>query len=370
MDDPFNLSFLDDFDDDDKHQNDFSHRTDIPESEVMLHLEDLNLSNDLISYLNEQEIFRIDHLFKLNKDFFSSLIYNLGDEAVRQLFDNIAIHEIDIPNLNQIYLQLQNDMYPNGMKSIDEMIGIAAVKEQMKNFTAHCSIQKLKNEFYGREKSLIPNMIFYGNPGTGKTTAAKLVAKKFKELGLLPKGHLVSVTRSDLVAEYTGQSAQKTTSVFKSAIGGVLFIDEAYSLFHQLNHNHYGDVFSLEVIDTLTGLITVNAGRICVILAGYEEEMTFMLEKANPGLKERFPFKFYFEDYTVVELVEIFKLQAKKITFALNISVSLFLQISSKSCQETRKCSLQTDVLLKICFKKLRYIRNDDYLICNKMVWN
>ena len=108
------------------------------------------------------------------------------------------------------------------------------------------------------------NMVFTGNPGTGKTTVAKIIAEIFKDLSLLKKGHLVTATRADLVAEYLGQTADKTTEVFNSALDGILFIDEAYSLFYEgCSPKDYG----VEVINTLTGLMTENIGRCCVILS-------------------------------------------------------------------------------------------------------
>ncbi|MDR0435079.1 MAG: AAA family ATPase [Gracilibacteraceae bacterium] len=199
---------------------------------------------------------------------------------------------------------------PSVLKTLDAMIGLARVKNRIKDITAHCAIRKLKSEVCGAENPLVPNMIFLGNPGTGKTTVAKLAAQAFREIGLMRRGHLVSVTRTDLVAEYTGQSAVKTTKIFESALDGVLFVDEAYSLYHQTDSARAGDTFSREVIDTLTALMTEYAGRCCVIFAGYNAEMNYMLDNANPGLRERFPFKLYFDDYTAAELQEIFLLKA------------------------------------------------------------
>lgn len=153
-------------------------------------------------------------------------------------------------------------------------------------------------------------MIFLGNPGTGKTTVARLIAQTFRELHVMKKGHLVCATRKDLVAPYHGQTAGKTTDVFMSALDGVLFIDEAYSLQRECSAGEKGDSYGHEVLDTLNELMTTYAGRCCVILAGYREEMERMLEVSNPGLRERFPFRIEFEDFTADELTQIFMQKA------------------------------------------------------------
>ncbi|MBP3285262.1 MAG: AAA family ATPase [Clostridia bacterium] len=157
------------------------------------------------------------------------------------------------------------------------------------------------------------NMIFTGNPGTGKTTVARVVAEMLKEMGMLKSGQLVEADRSKLVAEYVGQTAKKTEEVFLSALGGVLFIDEAYALTNQ------NDQFGKEAVDTLVKLIEDYRGEICVILAGYKKEMSEFLE-ANSGLNSRFPLSVEFSDYTAEELYQIFLNQIAKKGFVLEDS--------------------------------------------------
>ena len=153
--------------------------------------------------------------------------------------------------------------------------------------------------------SLSMHMIFTGNPGTGKTTIARLVAKYLKAIGALKGGQLVEVSRGDLVGRYTGHTAPLTNSVIQSALGGVLFIDEAYSLYRGEQ-----DSFGLEAIDTLVKGMEDHRDELVVILAGYTKEMETFLT-ANSGLASRFPNKIEFSDYTADELLDITNVLAR-----------------------------------------------------------
>lgn len=183
--------------------------------------------------------------------------------------------------------------------NLAEIIGLEEVKDFVR--TQHKLLiaqQKRKNAGMKVNTTQALNMIFSGNPGTGKTTVARVVAKMFKEMGLLKSGHLIETDRGGLVAEYVGQTAKKTEEVFKSALGGVLFIDEAYAL------SSDGSSFGKEAIDTLVKLIEDYRGEIVVILAGYKKEMVDFL-KANSGLQSRFPLSIDFPDYDEEELYNI-----------------------------------------------------------------
>jgi len=146
---------------------------------------------------------------------------------------------------------------------------------------------------------LVLHMIFKGNPGTGKTTVARILGKAFVSIGLLTKGHLIEVERADLVGEYIGQTAQKTRKMIDEALGGILFIDEAYSLARGGERD-----FGKEAIDTLVKAMEDNKDDMILILAGYKDEMEYFL-RTNPGLKSRFPIHLEFADYKIGELMQI-----------------------------------------------------------------
>ena len=160
--------------------------------------------------------------------------------------------------------------------------------------------------------SVAMHMIFTGNPGTGKTTIARLISKYLKAAGVLAGGQLIEVTRADLVGKYVGHTAPLTTQVMNSALGGVLFIDEAYSLYRGKD-----DSFGLEAIDTLVKGMEDHRDELVVILAGYTKEMQAFLS-ANSGLQSRFPSIVEFPDYTGAELLQILKLQAKSRGYVLD----------------------------------------------------
>ena len=194
---------------------------------------------------------------------------------------------------------------------ISELVGLAPVKEYVFGLADNLQVQQRRAAAGMKTTSLSMHMIFTGNPGTGKTTIARLVAKYLKAIGALKGGQLVEVSRGDLVGRYTGHTAPLTSSVIESALGGVLFIDEAYSLYRGEQ-----DSFGLEAIDTLVKGMEDHRDELVVILAGYTKEMETFLT-ANSGLASRFPNKIEFPDYTADELLQITHVLAKSKGYTL-----------------------------------------------------
>ncbi|MFC5531877.1 AAA family ATPase [Cohnella yongneupensis] len=184
-------------------------------------------------------------------------------------------------------------------KELDRMIGLDNVKELVYEIYALLQVSQYRSESGLQAQPQVYHMIFKGNPGTGKTTVARLLAKLFQGMGLLAKGHLVEVERADLVGEYIGHTALKTRDLVKKAIGGVLFIDEAYSLARGGEKD-----FGKEAIDTLVKAMEDYKNQFVLILAGYTMEIeAFMM--TNPGLPSRFPIQIEFPDYSIDQLTLI-----------------------------------------------------------------
>lgn len=210
---------------------------------------------------------------------------------------NIVLHETTNNHIKQVNKEKSPlDMIDEYFKSF---IGLNMIKNSMKEIYAMKLIndQRLKNGLTTEKQVL--HMIFLGNPGTGKTTVARKIASMFYDLNILSKGHFIEAERADLVGEYIGQTALKTRNLIQRALGGVLFIDEAYSLARGGEKD-----FGREAIDTLVKQMEDHADDFILILAGYPNEMEYFLEM-NPGLASRFPFIHTFEDYAIDELMEI-----------------------------------------------------------------
>jgi len=185
------------------------------------------------------------------------------------------------------------------MAELDGLIGLQSVKRHVREIQAYLEIQGRRLEQGLPSESTALHMVFTGNPGTGKTTVARILGRLFKAMGILPKGHMVEVERADLVGEYIGHTAQRTREVINRALGGVLFVDEAYSLARGGEKD-----FGKESIDCLVRALEEHRRELMVILAGYPAEMEWFLS-TNPGLRSRFPTIISFPDYTAEELFAI-----------------------------------------------------------------
>ncbi len=216
----------------------------------------------------------------------------------------MTIEDEDIP-----YEAPQSVDYKECLKKLDGMVGLAAVKKEITNLAAFLNLQIRRGEsntFQGK------HYVFTGNPGTGKTTVARIMADVFKTLGIIARGQLVEADRSKLVAGYSGQTAIKTNQLIDTAMGGVLFIDEAYTL-----KSNDSDSFGSEAIDTLLKRLEDDRGKFICIVAGYTDQMHDFID-SNPGLKSRFTQTIHFDDYTPDELTQIFLNLAKAKNFVVD----------------------------------------------------
>ncbi|WP_248925568.1 stage V sporulation protein K [Paenibacillus hamazuiensis] len=236
----------------------------------------------------------------------------------------------------------QQGQFGEIMKELDRMIGLDNVKELVFEIYALLQIGNYRAEAGLTSGSQVYHMVFKGNPGTGKTTVARMIAKLFQTMGVLSKGHLIEVERADLVGEYIGHTAQKTRDMVKKALGGILFIDEAYSLARGGEKD-----FGKEAIDCLVKSMEDHKNQFILILAGYSEEMDYFL-RMNPGLPSRFPIQVEFPDYTVDQLMQIAELMVKEREYVLLPQTELKL----------RQHLMQEKQNNEMSFSNARYVRN------------
>ena len=198
----------------------------------------------------------------------------------------------------------------SGMEELNELVGLKTVKHDVEELIGLAKVRKMREEKGMKAVPMSLHLVFSGNPGTGKTTVARILGKLYKEIGILSTGQMIETDRSGLVAGYVGQTAIKTQKKIQEAMGGILFIDEAYML------NQKDENFGQEAIDTILKSMEDHRDEFIVIVAGYTQLMKEFVE-SNPGLKSRFNKFFEFPDYTVDELQQIFELQCKKYQYKL-----------------------------------------------------
>ena len=233
---------------------------------------------------------------------------------------------------------------PSLFEEFDNFVGLTNLKQSLKDFITYLDfINERKKQGIETEESISANCIFLGNPGTGKTSIARLLGKFFKSIGILEHGHVIEVDRTELVGEYIGETAQKTDKVINQALGGILFIDEAYSL----KRDNSGQDFGQEAIDIILKRMEDYKNKFFVIAAGYPTPMQNFLE-SNPGLKSRFTHFFTFDDYTAEELTSIYKIFSAKEKYTVNKEAELFLSERLETI-----CANSDDT-----FGNARYVRN------------
>lgn len=198
---------------------------------------------------------------------------------------------------------------------LNSLIGLENVKKEIEDLVAFNKVQQSREKIGLKKTNRTMHMAFLGNPGTGKTTVARIVGNMYRSLGILSKGHFIEATRTDLIAEYQGQTALKVKRLIQKAKGGVLFIDEAYSI----TENEKSDSYGRECLTELTKALEDYRSDLVVIVAGYDDLMKKFFE-SNPGLKSRFNYFITFEDYTVDQMFDIFLSYCKNEEYTLNDS--------------------------------------------------
>lgn len=229
------------------------------------------------------------------------------------------------------------------LAELDELCGLEQVKKDVRSLINLVTVRKLREEAGLPVAPMSLHLVFLGNPGTGKTTVARLLARLYCAIGVLSKGQLVEVDRSGLVAGYVGQTALKTQEVVNSALGGVLFIDEAYSLTNQEGANDFGK----EAIEIILKNMEDHRDDLIVIVAGYQELMEQFIH-SNPGLESRFNKYFFFEDYNAGELLSILKSQCKRNGYTLSPEAEEKCRALLTECYDNRDEN----------FGNARYVRN------------
>lgn len=258
-----------------------------------------NVTPDELNHLTEYTLQIENYLRKLK-------LYEPGQGPIASGSANASLNGMK-GVLNKKELGDEECSLEEVMEELNNLVGLEQVKKEIKSLINLLKVKKMRGERGMKQPSMTLHMVFSGNPGTGKTTVARMLSKIYKCLEVLPKGQLVEVDRSNLVEGYIGQTATKTKEVVESALGGILFIDEAYTL----TSGKDGKDFGQEAVDTLLKLMEDNRDNLVVIVAGYTSLMEEFVS-SNPGLKSRFNKYIMFQDYTGEQLYDIFMSMCKK----------------------------------------------------------
>ena len=257
-------------------------------------------------------------------------IKRLGNSSNNDRFPKIKDRQTSILELLYKYLgsrfidseyailkEIKTKSFNELSDELNSLIGLENVKKEIEDLVAFNKVQQSREKIGLKKTNRTMHMAFLGNPGTGKTTVARIVGNMYRSLGILSKGHFIEATRTDLIAEYQGQTALKVKRLIQKAKGGVLFIDEAYSI----TENDKSDSYGRECLTELTKALEDYRDDLVVIVAGYDELMKKFFE-SNPGLKSRFNYFIEFEDYTVNQMFEIFLSYCKNEDYILQESAA------------------------------------------------
>ena len=242
----------------------------------------------------------------------------------------------------------RHDNIQGTLEELQSLVGLAKVKKLISEIHAFMEVQKHRQKEKLITEPQVLHMIFKGNPGTGKTTVARILGKLFRETGVLSRGHLVESERADLVGEYIGHTAQKAREQLKKAAGGILFIDEAYSLARGGDKD-----FGKEVIDTLVKYMEDYKDSFILVLAGYQEEMDWFMQ-TNPGLRSRFPIQIEFPDYSSNELLDIAALMVQARDYTLTNGAREELRVILESHKKLHRHSGNARLVRNLIEKAIR----------------